>query len=100
VGYGKTRKQIIDIVESTAQEKGLLRKARISQGWFCCFIEHQPQLSVRKGDCTAFLRIDARYKEGFDLPDPRYLAWLKVHYPTEPCQELCQFFQMLYLLIQ
>ena len=43
-GYGKTRKQVMEIVESTAQEKGLLRKAKISQGWFCHFIECQPQL--------------------------------------------------------
>ena len=28
-----------------------------------------------------------RYEEGLDLPNPRYLAWLKVSHPTEPCQE-------------
>ena len=62
VGYGKTRKEIMGIVEATAQEKGLLRKKKISQGWFCCFIEHQPQLALRKGDCTAFFCMDAMKK--------------------------------------
>jgi len=62
VGYGKTQKQVMEIVESTAQEKGLLRKSKISQGWFRRFIEHQPQLSLRKGECTAFVRMDAMRK--------------------------------------
>ena len=45
----------MEIFESTAQEKWLLRKVKISQVWFRCFIEHQPQLSLRKGDHTAFV---------------------------------------------
>jgi len=55
VGYGKTRKQVLKIVESTAKEKGLLRKHRISDGWFRRFIERQPQLGLRKCDSTAFM---------------------------------------------
>jgi len=39
VGYGKTRKQVMNIAES-AREKGLLRKCRISDGWFRRFIEN------------------------------------------------------------
>ena len=60
VGYGKTRKQAINIVESTAREKGLLRKCRISDRHF---IERQPQLSLRKGDSTAFVHMDAMKKQ-------------------------------------
>ena len=57
----------MQIVESTAQEKELLRKSKISQGWFRRFIERQPQLSLRKGDCTAFVCMDAmRKKEELD----------------------------------
>jgi len=39
-------------------------------------------------------RFARRYREGYDLTDPRYSAWLKVNYPTEPCQEqeLGQYF--------
>jgi len=46
-GYGKTRKQVMNIVESMAKEKGLLRKFRINDGWFRRFIERQPQISLQ-----------------------------------------------------
>ena len=32
VGYGKTRKQVMSIVESTARDKGILKKHKISDG--------------------------------------------------------------------
>ena len=37
---------------------------------------------------------ERRYREGYDLTDPRYSAWPKVNYPAEPCQEqeLSQYF--------
>ena len=65
VGYGKTRKEVMGIVEATAQEKGLLRKKKISQGWFRRFIEYQPQLALRKGDRTAFVCMDAMKKKNW-----------------------------------
>jgi len=39
VGYGKTKKLIKNMVESAARDKGVLRKGRISDGWFHCFME-------------------------------------------------------------
>ena len=39
VGYGKTRKQVMNIVESTAHDKGILKKQKINNGWFRRFIE-------------------------------------------------------------
>ena len=59
VGYGKTKKQIKNMVESAACDKGVLRKDRISDGWFRGFMERQPQLRLRKGDKTSFVRMDA-----------------------------------------
>jgi len=50
------------IAEATAQEKGLLRKNKTSQGWFRRSIERQPHLALRKGDCTAFVCMDAMKK--------------------------------------
>ena len=35
IGYGKTKKQIKGMAESAALDKGVLRKERISDGWFC-----------------------------------------------------------------
>ena len=63
VGYGKTRKQVMNIVESTARDKGILKKQKISDGWFRRFIERQPKLALRKGDRTAFVRMDAMKKQ-------------------------------------
>jgi len=34
VGYGKTKKQVINLAESTAHDKGVLRKQKITDGWF------------------------------------------------------------------
>ena len=59
VGYDKIRKQMMNIIETTAEEKGVLRKHRISDGWFRHFVERQPQL---KGDSTAFVHMDATKK--------------------------------------
>ena len=39
VGYGKTRKQVMNLVESIARDKGVLRKQKISDGWFRHFLE-------------------------------------------------------------
>jgi len=67
IGYGKTRKQIKAVAETIAREKGMLRKERISVGWFRCFLERQPQFTLRKGDRTAFVRMSAmQYNEALD----------------------------------
>ena len=34
VGYGKTRKQVKSPVERTAREKGVLKKTKLTDGWF------------------------------------------------------------------
>ena len=41
VGYGKTWKDVMHIAETVAAEKGVLRKDRISQGWWKRFFETQ-----------------------------------------------------------
>jgi len=53
----------MNIAESTAKEKGLHRKHRISDGWLRRFIEKQPQLSLHKGDSTVFVCMDAMKKQ-------------------------------------
>ncbi len=66
VGYGKTKKQIEQMVESVAKEKGLLRSVRISDGWWRRFMERNPTLSLRKGDATAHVRMDSVNREAID----------------------------------
>ena len=59
VGYGKTRRQVMSIVEKVATDKGVLRKSRLSDGWWKAFRARHPNLSLRSGDATGHARIRA-----------------------------------------
>ena len=59
VGYGKTRKEVMRIAETHAKKTGLLRKDKITQGWWRNFVSRQGDLSLRKGDNTAHVHMDA-----------------------------------------
>ena len=59
IGYGKTRKEVKSIVESVAEEKQCLRGTRVTDGWWGKFLQRQPQLSLRRGDATAHVRMDS-----------------------------------------
>ena len=59
LGYGKTRRDVMNIAETYAKRKRLLRKDKISQGWWREFIKRQGDLSLRRGDNTAHVRMDA-----------------------------------------
>ena len=59
IGFGKTRKQIKAMVEKAARDEKVLRKEKISDGWFRRFLERRPHLCSCKGDRTAAIRIDA-----------------------------------------
>ena len=51
------------MVEATVCEKGLLKKQKISDGWFRRFTEQQPQLASHKGDRTALVCMEAMNKK-------------------------------------
>ena len=51
------------IVEGVAKQKGVLRGERISHGWCKRFLARNSKLSLRSGDLTAGVRIDAVNKE-------------------------------------
>ena len=63
LGYGKTRKDVLGIVQSTAVDKGLLRSSRVTECWWRRFLERQSDLSLRQGDSTAHVRMEADEKE-------------------------------------
>ena len=63
VGYGKTRKQVNMMVEPIAKKKGVLRKDKISNGWWGRFIERQPELSLQRANSTAHIQMDSINKE-------------------------------------
>ena len=47
------------IARSVAAEKGILKGSKVTQGWWRRFCERQPDLSLRRGDVTAHVRMDA-----------------------------------------
>ena len=63
LGCGKTRKQVKGIVEAVAKEKGILKSGKVTDGWWRRFMERQPQLSLRRGDATAHVHMNAVNKE-------------------------------------
>ena len=63
IGYGKTRRDVMQIAQSVAEEKGVLKKSRITHGWWSRFLQRQGDLSLRRGDSTAHSRMDAINKE-------------------------------------
>ena len=52
VGNGKTRKDVLCIVETATSERGRLRTSHVSDGWWQRFKERQGDLSLRQGDST------------------------------------------------
>ena len=58
-GYGKTRHEVMSIVERVAVDKKILRGSKISPGWWRRFLERQKSLSLRRGDGTCHLRLNA-----------------------------------------
>ena len=63
VGYGKTRSDVLSIVQNAASEKGVLHSSHVSQGWWRRFLERRRDLSLRQGDTTAHMRMDAMNRE-------------------------------------
>ena len=55
MGYGKTRGEVMKIVEATMQQKGM-KNCRISPGWWSAFYKRWPQISLRKGDSFPIAR--------------------------------------------
>ena len=63
VGYGRSRKQVILLVEKTVKDKGLLpSEKKISSGWYSRFMERHPTLTLRKGDPIANVRMECMEK--------------------------------------
>ena len=59
IGYGKTRKEVKMITENVAKEKKVLRATRISDGWWKGFLHRNQDLSLRRADSTAHIRMDS-----------------------------------------
>ena len=73
VGYGKTRRDVMNLVETyvNSQYPEGKKNVTISNGWWFKFRKRNPSISLRKGDSTAGVRMDAvnseNINEYFDL---------------------------------
>ena len=71
MGLGKTRRDVKSIVGSFVESKGILKGSTVSNGWWEKFLKRNPSLSLRSGDSTAGVRMDAMTIENmkvyFDL---------------------------------
>ena len=59
MGFGKTRHDVKCIVQEYLQENGRLRGSSLSDGWWTKFLKRHPKLSLRFGDATAGVRLNA-----------------------------------------
>ena len=46
-----------------AADKGVLRQSQVSSGWWRRFLERQKDLSLKQGDSTAHVRMDAMNRD-------------------------------------
>ena len=74
VGYGKSRSDIMRITEQVLKDKGKAPKgksSKVTSGWLKRFLERSPELTLRRGDATANVRMDCcnddMLKQYFDL---------------------------------
>ena len=71
IGYGKTRRDVMCLVETYVRQKGVLKGSSITDGWWQKFMKRNPSLRLRAGDSTAGVRMDAinaeNMREYFDL---------------------------------
>ena len=71
IGLGRTRRDVKSIVGSFVKSKGLLKGKTVSNGWWEKFLKRNPTLSLRSGDSTAGVRLNAvtaeNMKAYFDL---------------------------------
>ena len=75
IGYGKTIEEVLTIVERHVEMKEdvSLRAARVIHGWWQNFLKRNPTVSLRSGDSTATVRLDAINEENMD----NYFGMLK-----------------------
>ena len=56
MGHGKTRGEVLKIMEATMKKKGTKLDGFMSQGWWWSFRKRWPEVSLRKGDSFSLAR--------------------------------------------
>lgn len=65
MGYGKTRKQVLQIVKKTAILTGIDIKKHVSDGWYRRFKKRLPSITIRHGDPYANVCADCSNRETY-----------------------------------
>jgi len=72
MGYGKTRQEVLKLIETALLKKGT-KVNSLSQGWWVRFRQKWPKLSLQKGDSFPVIREQSTtynvFKDYFDLLD-------------------------------
>jgi len=66
MGYGKTRQDVLKVVEGYMKSKGHKMSTGLTNGWWNRFIKQWPELSLRKGDSFAVVHEHASSREVFE----------------------------------
>jgi len=87
IGYAKTRREVMCIAQSIAKEKNVLRKDKITHGWWKKFVERQGDLSLRRGDNISNIRMDvvneSTMRHYFDLLETTLKDDNLLHSPSQ-----------------
>ena len=67
-------REVKQIVKRIATEKGTLRSEHISDGWWKRFLLRHPKISLRAGDATGHVRMNAVTKENMQ----NYFSMLRI----------------------
>ena len=73
MGYGKTRKDVLQIVEKISVLKGIEIEDQIADGWYHRFKNRVPSITIRRGDPYVSVRADCCNRQTYE----KYFAMLK-----------------------
>ena len=59
VGYGKTKREVLLIVQKTLEQKGTKPDDYNGEGWYFRFMQRHPTLSLRSADPLSYVRTTA-----------------------------------------
>ena len=65
IGYGKTRRQVLQIVEKTTILKGIKLEKHVTDGWYRRFKQRLPLITIRRGDPYATIRANCSNQETY-----------------------------------
>ena len=57
IGYAKSKKQVLALVEAILMKKWNVEEVRVSKGWWSSFQERHPQLTIRCAGTLAYTRV-------------------------------------------